>query len=154
MTTAPVDLAVEIRSVDGTCSEFYQDEEQLIQETLRLLAAPRLLAQPHLLLASGHGASLIPCRGIDIILARTSARTPLKFPLTIPTGTIDIIAQAEGGLDDYSAATETPRDRHGGQARRHTSRVEIHTLGGWRVTLKAVAVIHANVQDERLFFAH
>ena len=133
--------------------DFYQDNEQLIQETLQLLAGPRLLAQPHLLLASGHGASMIPCRGIDMILARTSARTPLKFPLTIPTGTIDIVEQPEGWRDN-SAATEDHPDRDRGQARRRTSQVEIYTLGGWTVTLRALAVIHGNVQDERLFFAH
>jgi hypothetical protein len=31
--------------------------------------------------------------------------------------------------------------------------VEIHTLGGWTVTLKTVAMIRGNVQDERQFFA-
>jgi hypothetical protein len=32
--------------------------------------------------------------------------------------------------------------------------VEIHTLGGWTVTLKAVAMIRGNVQDERQLFSH
>jgi hypothetical protein len=32
------------------------------------------------------------------------------------------------------------QDRDAGQARRPTSQVEIHTLGGWMVTLKAVTV--------------
>lgn len=67
MNTIPVDLTVEFRSADGTSTEFYQANEERIRETLHLLAAPRLLAQPHLMLASEHGASLIPCRGIDMI---------------------------------------------------------------------------------------
>ena len=32
--------------------------------------------------------------------------------------------------------------------------MEIHTLGGWTVTLKAVAMIRGNVQDERQLFSH
>jgi hypothetical protein len=30
----------------------------------------------------------------------------------------------------------------------------LNTLGGWTVTLKAVAMIRGNVQDERQFFSH
>jgi hypothetical protein len=41
-----------------------------------------------------------------------------------------------------------------GQPHRRNAQVEINTLGGWTVTLKAVAMIRGNVQDERQFFAH
>jgi hypothetical protein len=64
--------------------EFYQADEERIRETLHLLAAPRLLAQPHLVLASEHGTSMIPCRGIDIILARPAARMPPILPPLFP----------------------------------------------------------------------
>ena len=86
MTTNPIDLTLELRSANGTSTEFYQADEERIRETLRLLAAPRLFAQPHWLLASQHCASMIPCRAIDMILARTFARTPLKFPLKSSRG--------------------------------------------------------------------
>jgi len=154
MNTNPVDLTVELRSADGTCAEFYQADEEGIRETLRLLAAPRLLSQPHLVLASEQGASMIPCRGIDMILARTSARTPLMFPLSLPSGLLDIIEMPEDCPDDNLAATEDHHDREPGRARPLTSRVEIHTFGGWVVTLKAVAMARGNVQDERQLFAH
>ena len=89
-----------------------------------------------------------------MILARTSARPPLKFPLTLPTGMIDIVEQPEGWRDDISAAAEDHQNRAPRQARRHTSQVEIHTLGGWIVTLRTVALINGNIQDERHLFAH
>lgn len=154
MNTIPVDLTVELRSADGTSTEFYQAGEERIQQTLRLLAAPRLLSQPHLVLASEQGASMIPCRGIDMILARTSARTPLTFPLRLPSGLLDIIEMPEDCPDNNLAATEDHHDQEPGRARPLTSRVEIHTFGGWVVTLKVVAMARGNVHDERQLFAH
>ena len=56
--------------------------------------------------------------------------------------------------DNNLAATEDHHDQEPGRARRLTSRVEIHTFGGWVVTLKAVAMARGNVQDERQLFAH
>jgi hypothetical protein len=154
MTILPVDLTVELRSADGMSTEFYEADEERIQETLRLLANPRLLVQPHLMLASEDCASMIPCKGIDMILARTPASTPLKFPLVLPAGLFDIVEKPEGWANGESAVIEDPQDRDPGRARRHTAQVEIHTLGGWTVTLKVVAVGNDNVQDERQFFAH
>ncbi len=153
MITDPVDLTVELRSANGSSTEFYQADEDRVRETLCLLAAPRLFAQPHLLLASQHCASMIPCKGIDMILARTSARTPLKFPLNLPAGLFDIVEQPEAWPDNKSAIKDQNGQDHGQPARRN-SQVEIHTLGGWTVTLKAVAMIRGNVQDERQFFSH
>ena len=149
-TTSTVDLTIELRSADGSSTEFYQADEEHVREALRLLAAPRLFAQPHLLLTSQHCASMIPCKGIDMILARTPARTPLKFPLNLPQGLFDIVEQPEAWPDNKSAAIEDQN----GQPRRRNSQMEIHTLGGWAVTLKAVAMIRGNVQDERQLFAH
>ncbi len=154
MTTNPVDLTVELRSADGTSTEFYQADEERIQETLRLLAAPRLLSQPHLVLVSEHDASIIPCRGIDMILARTSAPTPLTFPLSLPSGLLDIIEMPEDSPDNDPVALEDHHDQETDRARPLTSRVEIHTLGGWAVTLKAVAMARGSAHDERQLFAH
>ena len=154
MNTIPVDLTVELRSADGTSTEFYQADEERIRETLRWLAAPRLLSQPHLVLASEHGASMIPCRGIDMILARTSARPPLTFPLALPAGLLDISETPDDWPDNNSAAAEDHQGRDCGRAGPLTSRVEIRTLGGWVVTLKAVVKARGNVHDERQLFAH
>jgi hypothetical protein len=151
-TTTTIDLPVELRSANGSSTEFYQADEERVREALRLLAAPRLFAQPHLVLAAQHCASIIPCKGIDMILARTSARTPLKFPLNLPMGLFDLVEQPEAWPDNGAAAMEDQNGQHG-QPRRRRSQVEIHTLGGWKVTLKAAAMIRGNVQDERQFFA-
>jgi len=134
--------------------EFYQAEEERVRETLRLLAAPQLFAQPRLLLASQHCASMIPCKGIDMILVRTLARTPLKFPLNLPVGLFDIVEKPEAWPDHKSTAIEHLDEPEHGQPRRRSLQVEIHTLGGWTVTLKAVAMIRGSVQDERQLFAH
>jgi hypothetical protein len=154
MTTNPIDLTIELLSANGSSTEFYQADEERVCETLRLLAAPQLFAQRHLLLASQHYASMIPCKGIDMILARTSARTPLKFPLNLPVGLFDLVEQPGAWPDNKSAAIEDRIEQEHGQPRRRSSQVEIHTLGGWTVTLKAVAIIRGNVQDERQFFSH
>ena len=149
-TTTTVDLTIELRSANGSSTEFYQDNEERVHETLRSLAAPQLFAQRHLLLASQYCASMIPCQGIDMILARTAARTPLKFPLNLPAGQFDLVEQPEAWPDGKPAAI----DNQNGQPRRRDSQVQIHTLGGWTVTLKTAALISGNVQDERQFFSH
>jgi len=155
-TTSTVDLTIELRSANGSSTEFYEADDERVREALRLLAAPRLFAQPHLLLTSQDCASIIPCKGIDLILARTSARTPLKFPLNLPQGLFDLVEQPEAWPDNESAAIGDQNEQeHGhGQPRRRSSQMEIHTLGGWTVTLKAVAMIRGNVPDERQFFSH
>lgn len=153
MTTIPIDLTIELRSSDGMSMEYYQTDEESIREALRLLAAPQLFAQPHLLLGSQHYASMIPCKGIDMILVRTSAPLPLKFPLNLPVGQFDLVEQPEGFQVNNFTATEDRCERKPGQAHRHTSHLEIRTHGGWTVSLKAVAIIHGHVQDERQFFS-
>ncbi len=153
-TASTVDLTIELRSANGSSTEFYQADEACVREALGLLAAPRLFAQPHLVLTSEQSASLIPCKGIDLILARTSARTPLKFPLNLPQGLFDIVEQPEAWPDNKSAAIEDQKEGERGQPHRRSAQVEIHTLGGWTVTLKALAMIRGNVQDERQWFSH
>lgn len=152
MATNPIDLTIELRSANGSVTEFCQDNAACVRETLRLLAAPQLFAQRHLLLASQHCASMIPCRGIDMILVRTLARTPLKFPLNLPVGLFDIVEQPEGRTD--AVEIQDPDEQEHGHPRRRSSQVEIHTLGGWKVALKATAMIRGNVQDERQWFSH
>jgi hypothetical protein len=134
--------------------EFYQADEERIRETLRLLASPQIFAQRHLVLASQHCASVIPCKGIDIILARTCARTSLKFPLKLPVGVFDIVEQPEAWPDTKSASIQDQNEQEREQSHRRNAQVEIRTLGGWAVTLNAVAMIRGNVQDERQLFSH
>jgi hypothetical protein len=154
MNTSTDDLTLELRSANGSSTEFYQADGEHVRETLRLLAAPRLFAQRHLLLASQHCARMIPCPGIDMILVRTSARTPLKFPLNLPAGQFDLVEQTEAWPDNEPATIEGQNGQQHGQPRRRDSQVEIHTLGGWTVTLKTTALIRGNVQDERQWFSH
>lgn len=154
MTANPIDLTLELRAANGSSTEFYESDEDRVREALRLLAAPQLFAQDHLLLASQHGASMIPCKGIDMILVRTFARAPLKFPLNLPQGRFDIVERPEVWPDNPSVATDGPGGPPPGQPRRRSLQVEIHTLGGWTVTLKAMAMIRGNYQDERQLFAH
>jgi hypothetical protein len=111
MTTNPIDLTIELRSANGSSAEYYQANEEDVRETLRVLALPQLFAQRHLLLASQHCASMIPCKGIDMILVRTFARTPLKFPLNLPVGRFDLVEQPEAWPDHKSAAIEHQKNQ-------------------------------------------
>lgn len=154
MTTNPIDLTIELRSANGSSAEFYQADEERVRETLRLLASPQIFAQRHLVLASQHCASVVPCKGIDMILARTCERIPLKFPLNLPVGVFDIVEQPEAWPDSKSATISDPKKQEGEQPRHRNVHVEIHTLGGWTVALNAVAMIRGNVQDERQLFSH
>lgn len=154
MITIPTDLTVELRSADGTSTEYYQTDETRIQEALRLLADPRLFAQRHLLLASRHRASMIPCGGIDMILVRTSAPVPVKFPVSLPVGKFDLAEQPEDLPENNAVINEENCERKPGQAHRLTSRVEIRTFGGWIVSLRMAAAIRGHLQDERQFLSH
>lgn len=147
-----IDLTLEICSANGSSAEFYEAHAERVREALHLLAAPRLFAQPHLMLAAQHSASIIPCKGIDMILARTSAPLPIKFPLNIPAGLFDIL-ELRNAWPDHESAANGDQEGQQGQPSRRNSRLEIHTLGGWTVTLKAVAMFRGNVEDERQFFS-
>jgi len=151
MVAKPIDLTVEIRSADGTSTEYYQADEERIRKTLHLLSTPRLMTQPQLVLASEHGVTVVPVRGVDIILARTSGHAPLIFPLIFPAGLLDIIelreeAQAENVCEKLPGASRWLSPL--------VSQVEVHTLGGWAVTLKILAATGNPVQDRRQWFAH
>ena len=154
MTANPIDLTIELRSANGSSAEFYQAEQERIRETIRLLASPQIFAQRHLVLASQDCASVVPCKGIDMILVRTCARTSLVFPLNLPVGVFDIVEQPEAWPDNKSVAIEDQYEEKRGQPHRRGARVKISTLGGWAVTLNTVAMIRGNVQDERQLFSH
>ena len=151
VATKPVDLTVEFRSADGTSAEYYQADEERIRKTLCLLFMPRLLTQSQLVLASEHGVTVVPVRGIDIILARTSGHAPLIFPLIFPAGLLDITEVGEDVPDDHFC-----EKLHDGNWRLGplVSHVEVHTLGGWAVTLKILAVTGSAVHDPRQWLAH
>jgi hypothetical protein len=151
-TTNPSSLTVEVRLANGSSTVFHETGEQRVREALRLLAAPTLFAQPHLLVASQLSASMVPSKGIDIILARTTSPLPLKFPLILPAGEFDFVERPLLGPDDPSA-------RHEGfgapsvQPHRRDARLEVRTLGGWAVALEAAARLHGNAHDERQLFS-
>lgn len=154
MATNPIDLTIELRSANGSSAEFNQADEERVRETLRLLASPQIFAQRHLLLVSQHCASMIPCKGIDMMFVRTFARTPLKFPLILPVGQFDLVEQPAAWPDDKGVGFEDQSQQERGRSHRRNAQVEIHTLGGWKVALKATAMIRGNVQDERQWFSH
>lgn len=149
MNTKQVNLTLELRSANGLSMEFYEADRERVRAALHLLAEPQLFAQPHLLLASENCASMIPCKGIDMILAYTSAESPIKFPLDLPAGVFDIVEQQYAWPDNKAAAVED----HAGQPRRRNAQLEINTLGGWTIALNTVAMFRGTVQDERQFFA-
>lgn len=150
LTTGPIDLTLELRLASGSAMEFHESDAERIREALRLLATPRLFAQPHLLLASQRSASLIPCRGTDVIFARTASPLPLEFPLDLPAGLFDIVERRHAWPDNEPIT----REDHDRQPHRRNSRLEIHTVGGWTVLLELAATFHGNKQDERQFFSH
>jgi len=149
MSTNRTNLTLELRSANGSTTEFFETDKERVREALRLLAAPRLFAEPHLLLASQNCASMIPCKGIDMILVRTSAQLPIQFPLELPVGLFDFVEHQYAWPDDRSA----PIKEQDGQSRQRNSQLEIHTLGGWTVALKAMAMFHGTLQDELQFFS-
>ena len=148
----PPDLTLELRFADGSSTEYYQDDRKRIATTLRLLANPRLLTQPQLVLASEFGVSMIACPRIDMILARTSPGAALVFPLKFPTGLLDIAEVREELPDDVSVRGEEHPDSS--PATPFVWQVRMHTLGGWAIALKVLAQVRRNIYDERQSFAH
>jgi hypothetical protein len=152
MITNRIDLTLELRSADGTSTEFYQADEERIRKTLRSLANPRLLTQPQLVLASDHGVNVVPVRGVDMILARTSAQSPPIFSLIFPAGLLDITEVGDDVPDDdfgeehYEGDSQPPIPL--------VSHVKVQTLGGWTVALKILATTGTTLHDQRQWFAH
>jgi hypothetical protein len=97
---------------------------------------------------------MISCRGIDMILARTLAKLPLAFPVTISAASLDIIESSESPPRRDSAAVANHQARDGHKGCPLSSRVEIHTLGGWTINLRIAAFSRGTAHDERQLFAH
>src|SRR5690242_5769460 len=131
MTTNPVDLTIEVHSANGSSAEFYQADEESVGETLRILSSPQIFAQRHLVLASQHCASVLPCKGIDMLLARTLARSSLKFPLNLPVGVFDIVEQAEAWPQTKSATAQDENEPKRAHSHHRNAQVKIIPLGGW-----------------------
>ena len=148
----PPDLTLELRFADGSSTEFYQDDRKRVATTLRLLANPRILTQPQLVLASELGVSMIACPRIDLMLARRSPGVAAAFPLKFPTGLLDIAEVREESPVDLSVRGEEPPDSHA--AAPFAWKVHMHTLGGWMIALKVMAAVRKNIYDERQSFAH
>ena len=149
MTTRLIGLTLELRCADGTSTEFRQTNEERIRKTLRSLVTPHLLAESELVLASENRVNTMPCRSIDIILARTSARAPLIFPLIFPAGLLDISEVQDDSPGGNSTIYE---DRAGAGTARLSplvSYLEIHTAGGWGIVLRVLAMVRGTGDDRR-----
>jgi hypothetical protein len=142
MTTTVNDLTLEICADDGSRTQFYQSDEDGINKILHLLITPRLFTQPLLTLASEHSVSAIPCRTIDLILART----PNPPPLPLPPGWLNIVEVSAEALYDGA-----DKEGSGAATDEALSLVEIHTLGNWMIRLKLQTAIQATIQEQRQF---
>jgi hypothetical protein len=153
MTTTNIDMTIEIRSEDGSHTQFYQSDEDLIGKILNQLFTPRLFTQPWLTLASERSVSTIPCRTIDLILVRT----PAIPPLLLPPGWLDSVEVGPEAF--YSEAVlnsaNYPNDEYlPAEAEGATSYVEIHTTGDWLIALKLRTAIQETIQDQRQLLAY
>ncbi len=153
MTTTNIDLTIEIRSEDGSHTQFYQNDEDSISKILPRLITPRLFTQPFLTLASERSVSTVPCRTIDVMLVRT----PTTPPLHLPPGFLDIVeVDPEAFHNEAVLNIVTNADGEGlpTEAEGATSHVEIHTIGDWMIGLRLRTAIQATIQDQRQLMAH
>jgi hypothetical protein len=93
-------------------------------------------------------------KGRSVVISGDTIKWPNVIRHAMNADLLDISETPDDWPDNNSAAAEDHQYRDCGRARPLTSRVEIHTLGGWMVTLKAVAMARSNVLDERQLFAH
>ena len=143
------DLTLEVRSEDGSSAEFYQDNGASIVRTLELLNTPRLFAQPLLVVASEHGINALPCRTIDMILAHTLVPAPTQWP----AGLLDAV-QVPRQVTEDDARQDRASGEPDGPPNITTYRIQIHTVGGWTVSLDIRAVEPSTVLDQRVLLAH
>ena len=152
MTSIHKDLTLDIRSEDGSDTQYFQDDENAICKVFDELASPKLFSQPLLTLTSQQSVSAIPSRTIALILARTPNPPPLRLPL----GWLDFV---EIGIEAFH--DQTPPIVTGvaepaglpGEPARLNSLVEIHTVGDWRITLKLQTAVQATIPEQRRTFA-
>jgi hypothetical protein len=145
MTTTNLDLTLVICSEDGSRTEFFQNDEASVAQTLQQLLAPRLFSQPMLTLASKHSVSAIPSRTVDLILAHTESPPPLP----LPPDWLDIVEVNGEAFLENADTEESP------EAKDNTVLLaEIHTLGDWMIRLKIETTNRATIQERRQFLAH
>jgi len=152
MKTTNIDLTIEIRSENGSHTQFYEDHEDNIDKILSQLITPRLFTQPLLTLASERSVSTVSCRTIDLIVAQT----PKPPSLLLPPGWLDIV---EAGVEVFrGGALANTADCADGEnfptTAGITSYLEIHTIGDWMINLKLQTVVQDNIWDEPQFLAH
>ena len=149
MTMPNVDLTLEIRSTDGSCTEFFQDQEDSVNDTLRSLASPRLFAQPLLVLASPGSVSMIPCRTIDMVLAHTSVAVLPQWPGDLA----DVVEVPAHCSEDSHEPDARGRNSENG-ADISTTLMHFYTAGGWFITLELTRTARLTVPDQRVLLAH
>lgn len=153
MTTTNIDLTIEIRSEDGSHTQFYQNDEDSISKILPRLITPRPFTQPFLTLVSERSVSTVPCRTIDVMLVRT----PTTPPLHLPPGFLDIVEVGTEAFHDEAVlniVANTDGEGLPTEVEAATSYVEIHTIGDWMIGLRLRTAIQATIQDQRQLMAH
>lgn len=155
MTKTCMHLNIDLLTIDGLSSQFYQPDENCVHDALRHFNNPRLFIQPKWVFASENHVSTITSHSIAIILARTNCPLPPIFPLNSPAGPVYV---TEAG-DDWGH-DELPlgfNDRpHGGPENSgwRSFRVEFNTLGGWKGALEVRAQDRGTAVDRQQTFAH
>jgi hypothetical protein len=153
MTTANPDLTLDICSVDGARTQFYQSDPDHISNILDLLITSRIFTQPLLTLASERSTSFIPVKTIALILIRT----PTTPPLLLPPGWLDVVeVGAEALLNGNSPNNVNNTEVEGvpTAVQEATLYVEIHTLGEWMIILRLQTAIQPTILDQRQLLAH
>jgi len=138
-------LTLDICTENGSRTQFYQNDEQIGEKTLRQLISPRLFSPPLLTLASEHSVSAIPMRTIDMILAHTASPPPLP----LPGGWVDSVEVNDEALLHLAALEALAAAEN-----KHVMLVEIHTLGDWMIRLKLETIIPETVQEKRQLWNH
>jgi len=146
MTTANLDLTLDICAEDGSRTRFYQSDEASVRTTLRQLTSSRLFNQPLLTLASEHSVTAIPSRAIDLILAHTESPPPL---LSLPPDWLDIVEVNGSAFLEEAGTEELPEAKD-----KAASLVEIHTVGDWMIRLKLETANRATIHEQRQLLAH
>ena len=145
MKTTDFGLTLDICTENGSRTQFYQDDEQIGEQTLRQLVSPRLFNSPLLTLASEHSVSAIPTRTIDMILAHTASPPPLP----LPSGWVDAVE-----VNDEALVNLADLEALAAAENKHVMLVEIHTLGDWMLRLKLETFIPATIHEKRHLWNH
>jgi hypothetical protein len=145
MKTMNSDLTLDICTEDGSRTQFFQKDPDLVNKTLRQLVTPRLFQPPLLTLASEHSVSAIPTRTIDMILAHTTSPPPLP----LPSGWVDVVE-----VNDDALVNLADLEALAAAENKHVMLAEIHTLGDWMIRLKLETILPETVQEKRQLWNH